>query len=174
MGLDQELMKNEFMRRFGDYSSSIRSNLFELAIASKKTEYIPDSDRVSCEERVSDEPITKGKIEIYLKSVIGYYQELSKVIDETEQESQEHSSCFKLTKLFIEFLRQPIDYLEEYMQSYESKSSFRDSFSPYLIHLRTAIMCTNGIEHIRDIYDDVTSAKDVRIKWAEKHPDRDW
>jgi len=176
MALDTELMTNEFMHGFGDYTVGLREVLYEVAAASGKFDLIPeklgDGDcRRHYREYSARNPPEKVKADEDISTACEFYRVLDGLVGEVASQNEKYSHCFRLVQTFMELLKQPILSFEEYLRLRKNEVDFEQSFSPYLPQLEVAVPCINGIMAVREIYDSTTDGREVGMKWCKKHPE---
>ena len=176
MTLDTELMNNEFMHGFGDYTIGIRECLYDIAAASKKFELIPEKigecdNRKHYQEDSALNPKDKTRVDSNIANACKFYRVLDGLVNEVAKQNDQYSHCFKLVQTFMRLLKQSIYFFEEYLKLHKDDADFEQSFLPYLPQLEVAVLSINGIMEVRKIYDSTTNDEEVRIRWHNKHPE---
>jgi hypothetical protein len=180
MALDTELMLNEFMHGFGDYTWLLRDAIYDLCKVNKRFDLIPEKIgktdfrrfyEKNYVEVYSKKKINKKGIDSNIKDIPKAYKVLEGLVNEIAKQNKEYSHCFKLIQTFMKLLRKPISSFEEYLRFSKDETDFQKAFAPYVPQLEVATHSINGIMEIRRIYDDAIDGDRAREIWTKKHPE---
>jgi len=176
MALDTDLMTNEFMHGFSEYTRGLRDTIFDIAAANKKFELIPEHFhghdlRLHYQKDFIENPPSKNRFDSDVGSALKFYNILDGLVKEITGQNERYSPCFRLVQTFMELFNQPMSSFEEYLRLHKDDSDFENAFSSYLPQLEVAALSINGIMAVIEIYDSKTDGDKARIKWSKKHPE---